>query len=106
MTLGRAEAIIEENKEPVSSNFYSDRVTLKQFLQLPIKKLPDYLAIFKEILDESFSNGGTMTSLFKNCAIIEVELTHLYKRVSENQKLYGLKDERVWSEKAESTLFQ
>lgn len=95
VTLGRAESIISETKEPVGSNFYTDRVSLKQFLQLPMKKLTDYLATFNEILDESFSNGGTMTSLFKHCAVIEVEFNQLHRRTMENYRLYALRDERV-----------
>lgn len=95
VTLGRAESIIAQEKEAVSSNFYSDRVTLKQFLQLPMKKITDYLTTFNEILDESFSNGGTMTSVFKNCAVIEVEFNQLHRRAMENYRLYALKDDRV-----------
>lgn len=95
VTLGKAESLIGQNSEAVTSNFYSDRVTLKQFLHLPMKKVADYLSTFNEVLDESFTNGGTMTSLFKYCAVIEVEFNQLHRRVMENYRLYALKDDRV-----------
>lgn len=100
VTLGKAESLIGQNREEGLSNFYSDRVTLKQFLHLPMKKVADYLATFNEVLDESFSNGGTMTELFKHCAIIEVEFNTLHRRVMENYRLYALRDDRVSCKKA------
>lgn len=101
VTLGKAESLIGQNREEGLSNFYSDRVTLKQFLHLPMKKVADYLATFNEVLDESFSNGGTMTELFKHCAIIEVEFNTLHRRVMENYRLYALRDDRVSLKKSQ-----
>lgn len=95
MTLGKAESIIGESREAMSSNFYSDRLPLKPFLHLPMKNISDYLKTFNEILDESFTNGGTMTSIFKYCAVIEVEFNQLHRRVMENYRLYALRDDRV-----------
>lgn len=60
-----------------------------------MNKVVDYLSTFNEVLDESFTNGGTMTNLFKYCAVIEVEFNQLHRRVMENYRLYALKDDRV-----------
>lgn len=87
--------IVSEGTEKTKSNFYNDRITLRQFLLLPLKKLNDYQSAFNEILEDSFHKGETMTTNFKNCAIVEVELNHIYKKVSENYKLYALNDSRV-----------
>lgn len=95
VTLGRAETIFKEGREGVSSSFYSDRLSLKEFLHLPMKKISDYLTAFNEILDDTVSKGGTMTALFKNCAVVEVEFNNLHRRVMENYRLYALKDDRV-----------
>lgn len=106
VTLGKAEALIGKSKDTVSSNFYSDRVSLKHFLHLPMKNISDYLSTFNEILDDSFSNGGTMTNLFKYCAIIEVDFNQLQRRCMENYRLYSLKDEKVrgWNYRVKSAI--
>lgn len=106
VTLGKAEALIGKSKDTVSSNFYSDRVSLKHFLHLPMKNISDYLSTFNEILDDSFSNGGTMTNLFKYCAIIEVDFNQLQRRCMENYRLYALKDEKVrgWNYRVKSAI--
>lgn len=97
IALGRVEKIINHSLEAGrrKSEFFSEGLTLKQFLELPLQKLESYQSTFNEILSSCFSKEGTMSHMLRNFAVIETKLHKLYKQVSENYKLYAVNDNRV-----------